>query len=306
MKLYCYNCNLDVDVKSIKEKREYSYRNHHFSINEDIFYCPNCGLEMVNSLDDDLEKIYNGYLNLFGLNLNSFKKIRESLNLDCKGFAKALGWAYKSIYRYENGESIPDAEYLNVYIKLHQNKDYILEKLYQNRINLTNDEYYDILNKVCLNFDVKSRNVILYILSKSPKFIINIVKTLFAIDFYSMKECGKAITRFKYVKMPLGPNVDKYVDLLNEMTTLGEIKICNFLEIKGDLKNQYVNNIDFDNNLFTKKELEIINQVLLKTENKSTKQLSDWSHTFKGWMDTEMGKEIDIKKYAKYFDMSNL
>ena len=304
--MYCYNCNLDVDAQAKKEKRSYSYREHHFSIMEEVFYCPNCGLELVDNLDDDLARIYDGYLNLFGLSLSSFKKIRESLHLDCKRFAKALGWAYKSIYRYENGESIPEGEYLSVYIKLHKNKDYILEKLYQNRINLTNDEYYDILNRINLKFDIKSRNVILYILGKSPKHIINIVNTLFAIDFYSMKERGKAITKFKYVKMQYGPNIDKYVDLFNDMSSLDEIKICDSLEINGDLKNQYINNINFDKALFTKEELELINYVLMKTEGKSAKQLSDWSHYFKGWIDTDMGKEINMKKYAKYFDINNL
>ena len=306
LKMYCYNCNLDVDAQAKKEKRSYSYREHHFSIMEEVFYCPNCGLELVDNLDDDLARIYDGYLNLFGLSLSSFKKIRESLHLDCKRFAKALGWAYKSIYRYENGESIPEGEYLSVYIKLHKNKDYILEKLYQNRINLTNDEYYDILNRINLKFDIKSRNVILYILGKSPKHIINIVKTLFAIDFYSMKERGKAITKFKYVKMQYGPNIDKYVDLFNDMSSLDEIKICDSLEINGDLKNQYINNINFDKALFTKEELELINYVLMKTAGKSAKQLSDWSHYFKGWIDTDMGKEINMKKYAKYFDINNL
>lgn len=304
--MYCYNCDLDVDAQAKKEKRNYSYREHHFSMMEEVFYCPNCGLELVNNLDDGLARIYDSYLNLFDLSLSSFKKIRESLNLDCKRFAKALGWAYKSIYRYENGESIPEGEYLSVYIKLHKNKDYILEKLYQNRINLTNDEYYDILNRINLKFDIKSRNVILYILDKSPKHIINIVKTLFAIDFYSMKERGKAITKFKYVKMQYGPNIDKYVDLFNDMSSLDEIKIYDSLEVNGDLKNQYINNINFDKALFTKEELELINYVLMKTEGKSAKRLSDWSHSFKGWIDTDMGKEINMKKYAKCFDINSL
>ena len=328
--MYCYNCNLDVDAQAKKEKRSYSYREHHFSIMEEVFYCPNCGLELVDNLDDDLARIYDGYLNLFGLSLSSFKKIRESLHLDCKRFAKALGWAYKSIYRYENGESIPEGEYLSVYIKLHKNKDYILEKAALEKVcqsimkewgsidilvngaggnhprATTNDEYYDILNRINLKFDIKSRNVILYILGKSPKHIINIVKTLFAIDFYSMKERGKAITKFKYVKMQYGPNIDKYVDLFNDMSSLDEIKIYDSLEINGDLKNQYINNINFDKDLFTKEELELIDYVLMKTEGKSAKQLSDWSHYFKGWIDTDMGKEINMKKYAKYFDINNL
>ena len=118
MKLYCYDCNKDVDAKFRQELREYTYRNHNFQVLEDVYYCSCCGLELVKDLDEDLSKIYNGYLNLFGLNLNSFKEIRESLNLDVKSFAKALGWDFKSVYRYENSESIPDEQHLNIYRQL--------------------------------------------------------------------------------------------------------------------------------------------------------------------------------------------
>lgn len=108
LKLYCYDCNQDVDVNVIQESREYTYRNHTFHVLEDIYYCSKCGSELVCDLDEDLKKIYNGYLGLFGLNLDSFKEIRESLNLDIKRFSKALGWGFKSVYRYENRESIPE------------------------------------------------------------------------------------------------------------------------------------------------------------------------------------------------------
>lgn len=306
MKLYCYDCNQDVDVNVIQESREYTYRNHTFHVLEDIYYCSKCGSELVCDLDEDLKKIYNGYLGLFGLNLDSFKEIRESLNLDIKRFSKALGWGFKSVYRYENRESIPEGEYLNVYINLNKNKDYILEKIYQNKINMNEDEYYDILNRINLNVDIKSRQVILYILNEGPKYIINIVKTLFAIDFLSMKERGKSITNFNYVKMQYGPNIDGYLNVLNNMLGLKEIKICDSVEIDGDFKNKYINNISYDKNLFNDEELNIINRVLDKVKNKSAKYLSDWSHHFKGWIDTPNGKIINMKKYAKYFDISSL
>ena len=306
MKLYCYDCNQDVDVNVIQESKEYTYRNHTFHVLEDIYYCSKCGSELVCDLDEDLKKIYNGYLGLFGLNLDSFKEIRESLNLDIKRFSKALGWGFKSVYRYENRESIPEGEYLNVYINLNKNKDYILEKLYQNKINMNEDEYYDILNRINLNVDIKSRQVILYILNEGPKYIINIVKTLFAIDFLSMKERGKSITNFNYVKMQYGPNIDGYLNVLNNMLGLKEIKICDSVEIDGDFKNKYINNISYDKNLFNDEELNIINRVLDKVKNKSAKYLSDWFHHFKGWIDTPNGKIINMKKYAKYFDISSL
>ena len=306
MKIYCYDCNKDVEVDLVKEKREYTYHNHIFMVEEDICYCPYCKAELINNLDDDLDHIYNGYLSLFGLSILRFKEIRESLGLSVSMFAKALGWGFKSVYRYESGESIPEGEYLSVYIKLNDNKDYILEKLYQNKENMTEEEYYHILDKLNLNIDVKSRNVILYIINHNPRFVIPIVKNLFAIDCSSMQTRGLPITHFKYVKMPFGPNIDKYVDVLNSMLNSGEIKIYDSIYVDGDLKNQYISNRTYDEKLFTKEELDIMNQVFLKTKDKSAKELSDWSHTFKGWKETNMGQEISLEKYAKYFDMNNL
>ena len=171
---------------------------------------------------------------------------------------------------------------------------------------MNEDEYYDILNRINLNVDIKSRQVILYILNEGPKYIINIVKTLFAIDFLSMKERGKSITNFNYVKMQYGPNIDGYLNVLNNMLGLKEIKICDSVEIDGDFKNKYINNISYDKNLFNDEELNIINRVLDKVKNKSAKYLSDWFHHFKGWIDTPNGKIINMKKYAKYFDISSL
>ena len=180
MKKYCYNCNKDVFFNQKEEERKYNYRNKTFLIKETIYYCALCGNELPSDdIDKDLEKIYNGYLNFYNLTLDSFLTIRKSLNLSQELFSLALGWSKKSIVRYENKEEIPSGEYLKTYIKLQEDKDYFWDLLNLNRVNIPDDIYYKIINKVNLNLDIKSRNVILFFLEDKSLYIVQLLKMLF-------------------------------------------------------------------------------------------------------------------------------
>ena len=67
-KIYCYDCNTFVDTKKRKEKNVYEFRGKNFEVEETIVYCSNCKLELLPDevLDEQLNKIYNTYLKLFG------------------------------------------------------------------------------------------------------------------------------------------------------------------------------------------------------------------------------------------------
>ena len=46
-----------------------------------------------------------------------------------------------------------------------------------------------------------------------------------------------------------------------------------------------------------------MDKVLLKLKGKSSKELSDWSHKFKGWIDTKDGEYISYS-YSKDFELN--
>ena len=118
-KMYCYKCDKDVDVISKKEKREYTIHNVSFDVNETVYYCSTCGLELINdTLDNDLKNITNTYLKQYDLSVDKFKQIRESLNLSQELFAKALGWSKNDVVCYENSQKLPSIERLNIYKKI--------------------------------------------------------------------------------------------------------------------------------------------------------------------------------------------
>ena len=71
----------------------------------------------------------------------------------------------------------------------------------------------------------------------------------------------------------------------------------------NDDKIKFISVKKYDSKLFAKEEISIMNRVKTKLRNKTSKELSEWSHNFKGWKDTKNGKIISYTKYASYFDL---
>ena len=73
------------------------------------------------------------------------------------------------------------------------------------------------------------------------------------------------------------------------------------IEPNLDIITEYVNQ-KCDLNLFNKEELGVMKYIKNKFKNKTSKELSDWSHNFKGWKETENGHIINYN-YSKYLDL---
>lgn len=298
-KMYCYNCNKDVKIKSIDEIREYVVHNIKVKVNEKVNYCEICNNELIDeTLDNDLSNIYNSYLKLYDLSLEKFLKIRESLNLTQDEFAKALNWSKRSIIRYENCQSLPQPEYLSVYKKISNNKMEFIKILQNNKIFISEKDYYSILNKVKVELSLKDINVFLYLLKDNYLNATQLMKNFFAIDFLAYKLLGKPITDFKYANAPRGPIIDKQDAYLNLLLHQGYIEGISF-----DQKTEYKPCMNCDLKLFNEEEIEILKKVKETLKGKTATELTDWSHKFKGWTDTCNGQIINYK-YSKYFELN--
>lgn len=300
--IYCYNCNTFVDAKQRKEKNVYEFRGKSFEVEETIVYCPNCELELLPDeiLDSEMNKIYDSYLKLFGLSFNKIKKVRTNLNISQEIMSKILGWSKKSIVRYETGESIPQGEYLETYISLQKDPFLIMKFLEKKKKIFEEKEYYNILEKLPFYEEYKAINAVLYILENNPMYETNLMKNMFAIDFKHAKEFRVPITDLKYVHMDFGPVIDNRNNFYNLMLKNG------YIEIEIDENTTKFHSIyKFDKNLFSKTEISVLKETKDVLKNHSSKELSDWSHKFKGWKETKKGKLISYE-YAKYLDFNKL
>ena len=298
-KLYCFDCNKDVIPNCTKQNNTYVIHKQDVTVEEDIFICPFCKNELNENLDNSLYKIYNEYLKLHNLSFETLKEIRNSYNLSQEMFAKALGWSKRTIVRYENGESLPQNQYLSIYKKIHNNKLEFLNILKTNRSFFDKNEYFKIYNLINAELDIKTIHTFLYVLKNNFLTKTQIMKNLFAIDFQAVKENKNPITSLKYAHGTYGPvidNKDAYLTFLIKQ---------NYLEFVSDEEDKILFKPiqECDLSLFTKEEIKIMNKVLSYLKNKDAKALTEWSHLFKGWLKTKNGEIIDYF-YAKDFDVS--
>lgn len=298
-KMYCYNCDKLVTPVTTKIENKYTIHNEEIIMKEDCHNCPTCGEELIDeTLDESLTNIYNKYLEKYNLSIEAFKTIRLSLNLSQELFATSLGWSKKTITRYENGQSLPQREYLTVYQKLKENKDEIINILNHNKNNLK-ETYYTIINKITTNIDIKTIQVFLYTLEDNPLYETQIMKNLFAIDFTSQKEKNHPLTSLKYAHAPYGPIIDRKDNILNYLIKNNYVQLIS----TNDDKLKFISTKKYDAKLLTEEEIEIIKKVKTKLANKTSNELSEWSHKFKGWINTKNGEIISYTKYASDFNI---
>ena len=298
-KMYCYYCNNDVDTIEKIEKKIYTVHKEKIMMKEKTYRCKQCHKELINdSLESDLTNIYNKYLEIYHLSIPKLKEIRKSLNLSQELFAEALGWSKKTINRYENGQSLPQKEYLKIYQKIQNNNDEFLHIVEQNKEKLKN-HYYMIVKKISTNIGLKTIHTFLYILNKSSLYETQIMKYLFAIDFESAKKIGTPITELKYAHAPYGPIIDQKTILLNYLIKNNYLQLT---EVEDD-KVKFIATKKFDEKLFSQEEIEIMKKIKEELTGKTSTELSKWSHTFKGWKETNDGEIISFQKYAKYFEI---
>lgn len=294
-KMYCFECNKDVMGEVRVEKTNHNIHGQNVIIDERVFTCSKCGTEYdFDNYDVFVNNINAAYLRLFGLSFKKLKEIRESLNLSQELFADALGWSKKTITRYEKAESLPQKEYLDTYISLLNNKDNIYNILKNNK-NLSKKKYYKILDRINVDIDYKSINVILYILNKVKLNRTQLMKYLFASDFLNYKIFNKTISNFKYAHAPYGPIVNNQDALLNLLIKQDYVKLESAVDDSSML---FVPLQGADFSCFNEDELNVLNKIIDAFKGMSAKDLSDWSHKFIGWVETKDGEIIDFK-YAK-------
>lgn len=297
---YCWYCDKDIIPITKEEDNEYTIRGKKIKLHEKLPFCPICGNQVDDgTMDEQLRAGYDAYLNLFGLSFQKFKDIRESYHLSQELFAKALGWGKKTIVRYENVESLPQVQYLQIYKRIENNKEEFIKILNANKPLINKETYNKICSLIDYDVNIKNNNVILYLLKGNSLNITQLMKNLFAVDFLSYKINNKPITNFNYAHASYGPIVDKRREFIDDM-----IK-NNMIKTTTNYNDNYIifeNEVEPNINVFDDKELEILKKVKNTLKNKTATELTSWSHDFLGWKKTKMGQGIDYK-YADYFEL---
>lgn len=129
-----------------------------------------------------------------------------------------------------------------------------------------------------------------------------LIKEMFYYDFLSYKYIGKSITGLTSNKYPYGPVPNDYENILNKLQKNNMISIN--IKIDNDYEYNTINNKVKPNiKDFTKEELDIINRVIIYFKDFNSKNIVDYSHKEKAFIETNLYEEIS---YDYSFDIENI
>ena len=320
--IICDKCKCEA-METIERLKEYNVKGKHkITILEKVLKCKNCG-EII--FDEKLEKenlknLYAKYREEKGLiSPEEIKLIRDKYDIGQRVFAKILGWGEITVHRYEKDSIIDEAHSKtllliknpeNMKTLLEESKDKISETQYKKILkkieeleekkgdyvieNISNrmDEYSGYVK---FNFE-KFKNAVLYMIKNSNAiYQTKLWKETFYVDIGCYKENLVSATGAVYIKNHYGPTP------LNHSTILAYlVDKLNVIDIDYD---NYGNEIlianeEPDISIFDNSEIDILKKVAEKFKSFSSKEIKDYSHNEKAWLEPNFKDLISLDKYA--------
>lgn len=308
-------------------EHNYNIKGKIIKFNSERRFCKKCNNLVYDSdLDNKASiKAIEKYNELYGISKEKIINLRKKFNLSQDLFSKIIGCAKKTLISYEKGKSIPNDSYLIILKSLLAKPETIVTIIEANRGQFTEKEFNKINEKIInslpnnskklvLNNDCqldefngyskfskeKICNMILYFCDSSV-LKTKLLKEMFYADFLYYKNSCKSITGLEYVKITYGPVPDQFEFILNECL---KEKIINY---DINYKDQYEchnisSNKKFDKTFFEKDELEILKNVKNKFKNFNSKEIADFSHKEKAFIETNIGDKISYD-YAFELDI---
>lgn len=322
----CPYCENKSSLERVREIENITVRGESIAVNVEYFKCHECGEEFDISRPDytPVKDAYDEYRRLKGMvQPKDIISFRKKFGLTQKEFSKLLGLGVATLNRYENGAlqnkahdrllkfsfnlynfrkmleddpDIFDRERIGIILDLINKSEVTLH----NWLDITLDEYGnykpDILSGY-LKFNVsKYFQAIKFFCFEEREYKSKLLKLLFYSDFKHFKEYTTSITGARYAHLSYGPGPDKYdiwfTALLNtEPAMVKEEVWCNH-ETPGEI---FYSQEHPDLSDFTTSEVKILAGVKEFFEDYTAKQISDFSHEEKGYLETASGRIISFE-----------
>ena len=194
-----------------------------------------------------------------------------------------------------NKKHFTNKEYFKIQEKLSKFSNNEQQLFYDEGFEPTEYNGYTKINKN------KIINLIL-VLSKNGILKTKLLKEMFYSDFLNYKKTGESITGLEYAKLPYGPVPDDFEKIITEC------KNENLISYNIDYINEYeLHNIKglgkIDKSVFSHDELNIINKVVEFFKDFKSKEIADFSHEEKAYIETNYSDKIS---YDYAFDIERV
>ena len=339
MKVYCPFCRKDVEY--LIEKRDFKeFRGIEVNTFENVAICKECKNDLyVNDIEKENNKrIYDIYKSKVDIiTPEEIVGLRKKYNISQRELTSILGFGKMTINRYEQGR-LPlksHSDYIKLLInnekeflkKVKESYDLnrITQRTYQkvmskdtskemNEFDLENfhriyiNKYLERdpdINNGYKNFDLDLlENVISYIASKVKNLTItSLNKYLWFIDCLTFKEMGVSITGLTYVKEQFGPTIisKKYYDIASLEDKYKRVDV----EDETGTKTYIVSKNNYNLSNLSKREIDIIDDVINLLKDKKVTEISELSHKQDGWKKTKKYEMISFE-YALNMNIDDM
>ena len=325
--MICDNCSSkEFYIKN--HKHSYTFKGKTIEFESKRRFCRKCNnLVYDKELDEEaIRKALALYNSKYGIPKEKIIELRKKLNLSQDMFAKIIGCAKKTLISYEKGTAIPNENYVIIINSLLEKPNIIDVLIESNKYNFKEKEYNKIKTRILefiaensYSFDddvedklteyngytsfnlKKAINMILYF-AKEGILKTKLMKEMFYADFINFRETGASITGLKYAKITYGPVPDNKDQIL--LKCLNEKYIELDIKYNNDFEQHIIKSLkEFDKYLFDDYELKSLEKVKNYFLNYKAKQIADFSHEEKGYIDTDFSKYIS---YDYAFDIDRL
>lgn len=318
----CENCG-GTENSVVTKKEMLPVRGEDIEIESNVRVCI-CGNEIFDEIleDENLTKAYDEYRKRHHLlSPQDIRGIRGKYNLSQRTLGKILGWGEITFHRYETG-AIPDSFHHKI-LKLLEDPNVMRNLLIEAQDSIPRSTFKQAMEKINSVLEEKEDDDFFYLLRKKTEYpsvdvesgykqfdlekFTNVVlyfaqnisqlwktkfnKLLFYLDFNFFKEFTVSLTGLKYVRFEHGPVPKDYDGLLWGLEKSG------FISITPAESGAYSGNLvlplaEYDPDVFSKMEINILEQVKEKYGHYSSTEIRDLSHKEKGWLETSFGNVI--------------
>lgn len=337
----CPLCDMTHEVEERKRIATITLKGEEVSYEERFYFCANADADenefetgaMTNA---NLLNARNAYRVKMGLlTSDEIVAIRESYGLSQVDLAKLLGWGEATISRYES-KSIQDEAYDTMLRLIKDNPLQALEFLKKNSDKFSEVKRMDIRAKIVekldsygkefltrqtfegeyanfeepsdsngftmLNID-KIEAMISYIAEKvNSLFKVKLMKMLWYSDVLAFIENGCSMSGMVYRHETMGALPIGHYSLMN----LENLNVREEMSYNYDTMIHVYPTVDMDYSVLTDEEKNILDKVITKFKDYKTKDIVDYMHSERAYIETKSGEIIpfSLAKDIKDFEYS--
>jgi putative zinc finger/helix-turn-helix YgiT family protein len=321
-----------------KERRSMDFRKETFEIVFHYYKCEDSGEQFTTTALDEvnMNQVYNQYRDRFNILFpDEIMSIREKYGLSAAKMSEILGFGINTYRQYEAGEmpSVANAKLIQmvdepkIFIgmvelcatlddkaknKYIQKAQLLAEETKRNIFDLNFKEYLlgnhlaDIYSGYRNpNFE-KFTEMVVYFSGKLSPFKTKMNKLLFYADFLMFKQSCFSISGVRYKAIDMGPVPNNFQSIFEYLANKNEIDIYTTEFPQGYSGEQFKARIDrpFKADLFSEKELEVLEKIATVFKPTSTNDIIELSHLEEAWKKNE--KDKSVISYAYAFDLNQI